>query len=74
MAASWRQMRRVAMVSLAMVSAVSLGCRARDAEAEAAGEIVIERVSDPLRVVDIEVGRAIGRDVIRRFRSPRSPK
>ena len=39
----------------------SLGCRA-DAGEEAGGEIVIERVSDPLRVVEIDVGRAIGPD------------
>jgi hypothetical protein len=62
MAACWRQVRRVATVSLAMCSALSLGCRGADAEGEAGGDIVIERVSDPLRVVEIDVGRAIGPD------------
>ena len=62
MSVCWRQVRQVAMGSLAVLCAVSLGCRGADAEDEERGDIVIERVSDPLRVVAIEVGRAIGPD------------
>jgi hypothetical protein len=62
MAVGWRQVRRVAMGGLAVLTAASLGCRGADAEGEARGDIVIERVTDPLRVVDIDVGRAIGPD------------
>lgn len=62
MAVCWRQRRRVTMASLAMLCAVSLGCGDPDVGAQAAGDVVIERVSDPLRVVEIDVGRAIGPD------------
>jgi hypothetical protein len=48
-------------MSLAMLSGASLGCRA-DAKEEARGDIIIERVSDPLRVVEIDLGRAVGPD------------
>jgi hypothetical protein len=57
----WRDLRRVATASLAIFPGVVLGCRA-DAREEARGDIVIERVSDPLRVVAIDLGRAIGPD------------
>jgi hypothetical protein len=41
-----------------------LGCSAegREQPAMAAGDVVIERVSDPLRIIEIEIGRAIGPD------------
>ena len=61
MSVCWKQLRRVTGVGLTILMAVSLGCRA-DAREEARGDIVIERVSDPLRVVEIDVGRAIGPD------------
>jgi hypothetical protein len=48
-------------MSLVALSGVVLGCRAEGSE-EARGDVVIERVSDPLRVVEIELGRAIGPD------------
>jgi hypothetical protein len=51
----------VALVSLVALSGAVLGCRAEGSE-EARGDVVIERVSDPLRVVEIELGRAIGPD------------
>jgi hypothetical protein len=55
------ELRRATVVSLAALSAVVIGCRAEGSE-EARGDVVIERVSDPLRVVDVELGRAIGPD------------
>jgi hypothetical protein len=61
MSVRWRQLRRVTRAGLAILATVTLGCRA-DAGEEAGGEIVIERVSDPLRVVEIDMGRAIGPD------------
>jgi hypothetical protein len=61
MSARWTEWRRVVTVSVAMLSAASLGCRI-DANEEARGDVVIERVSDPLRVVEIDLGRAIGPD------------
>ena len=61
MLVSWRGLRRVTTASLAILPGVLLGCRA-DAKEESRGDIVIERVSDPLRVVDIDLGRATGPD------------
>jgi hypothetical protein len=61
MSVRWRELRGVVTVSLAMLLGASLGCRA-DGSEEARGDVVIERVSDPLRVVEIDVGRAIGPD------------
>jgi hypothetical protein len=61
MSVCWRQVRKVAVVSFAALSGGLLGCRAEGSE-EAGGDVVIERVSDPLRVVEIELGRAIGPD------------
>jgi hypothetical protein len=55
------ELRRATVVSLAALSAVVIGCRAEGSE-EARGDVVIERMSDPLRVVDVELGRAIGPD------------
>ena len=57
----WSDLRRMTLASLAILPGVVLGCRA-DANEEARGDIVIERVSDPLRVVEIDLGRAIGPD------------
>ena len=54
-------LRRVTVVSVAVLSAVIAGCRAKGAEEER-GDVVIERVTDPLRVVEIDLGRAIGPD------------
>lgn len=58
------QWRRVATASVALVAGLTtLGCRAEGREQTAAsGDVVIERVSDPLRIIDIEIGRAIGPD------------
>ncbi len=61
MSVRWRELRRAMAASLAVISGVSLGCRA-DANEEARGDVVIERVSDPLRIVEIDLGRAIGPD------------
>jgi hypothetical protein len=61
MSVCWKQLRRVTEVGLTILATISLGCRA-DAREEARGDIVIERLSDPLRVVEIDVGRAIGPD------------
>jgi hypothetical protein len=61
MSVRWRELRGVVTVGLAMLLGASLGCRA-DGSEEARGDVVIERVSDPLRVVEIDVGRAIGPD------------
>ena len=52
---------RVMVVGVAVLSAVIAGCRAKGAEEER-GDVVIERVTDPLRVVEIDLGRAIGPD------------
>ncbi|MGQ0712766.1 MAG: hypothetical protein ACT4PJ_03420 [Gemmatimonadaceae bacterium] len=56
--------RRGAVMGVALSAGLTvLGCRAEGREqAAATGDVVIERVSDPLRVVDIETGRAIGPD------------
>jgi hypothetical protein len=51
----------VTVVGVAALSAVMAGCRAKGAEEER-GDVVIERVTDPLRVVEIDLGRAIGPD------------
>jgi hypothetical protein len=56
-----RGLRRVTVVGVAALSAVMAGCRAKGAEEER-GDVVIERVTDPLRVVEIDLGRAIGPD------------
>jgi hypothetical protein len=51
----------VTVVSVAALAVVMAGCRAKGAEEER-GDVVIERVTDPLRVVEIDLGRAIGPD------------
>jgi hypothetical protein len=56
-----RGLRRATVVGIAAMSAVMAGCRAKGAEEER-GDVVIERVTDPLRVVEIDLGRAIGPD------------
>ena len=61
MSVRWSELRRVTTVSLAILSGVLLGCRG-DGNEESRGDVVIERVSDPLRVVEIDIGRAIGPD------------
>ena len=61
MSASWNGLRRGAAVGLMTISGLMLGCRAEGSE-ESRGDVVIERVSDPLRVVEIDLGRAIGPD------------
>jgi hypothetical protein len=61
MSLRWWQLRRVTTVSLAVLVGASLGCGA-DANEEARGDVIIERVSDPLRVVEIDLGRALGPD------------
>lgn len=64
MSVSWRRLRRATVAGLAGLAAfggVALGCRAEGSE-EARGDVVIERVSDPLRVVEVDLGRAIGPD------------
>ena len=57
----WRELRRTTVAAVAVVSAVTLSCRAEGSE-EARGDVVIERVSDPLRVVEVDLGRAVGPD------------
>jgi hypothetical protein len=49
------------MAGVAALSVITIGCRA-DGSEEARGDVVIERLSDPLRVVEIDVGRSIGPD------------
>jgi hypothetical protein len=49
------------MGALAVLSVLTIGCRAEGSE-ESRGDVVIERVTDPLRVVEIDIGRAIGPD------------
>ena len=61
MSMRWNELRRVTAVSLAILSGATLGCRA-DGSEESRGDVVIERVSDPLRIVEIDVGSAIGPD------------
>jgi hypothetical protein len=61
MSARWNRMRRAAAVAFTAVSGILVGCRAEGTE-ESQGDVVIERVSDPLRVVEIDLGRAIGPD------------
>jgi hypothetical protein len=61
MSASWKRLRTATVVALTALSGVLLGCRAEGSE-ESQGDVVIERVSDPLRVVEIDLGRAIGPD------------
>ena len=57
------QRRRVAAVSVALIAGLmGLGCRAEGGEQAASGDVIIERVSDPLRIIDVEIGRAIGPD------------
>lgn len=60
----WIQQRRLAVASVALAAGFTgLGCTAEGREQTAAtGDVVIERVSDPLRIIDIEIGRAIGPD------------
>lgn len=57
----WKELRRGAIVSSTVLSGAVLGCMA-DASQEARAAIVIERVTDPLRVVAVDVGRGIGPD------------
>ena len=62
MQVQWSQRKRAALASVILVSGLSVaGCRAEGRE-QSSGDVVIERVSDPLRVVDIEIGRSIGPD------------
>ena len=65
MLARLNRQRRMVAASAALVAGLTgLGCSAegREQPAMATGDVVIERVSDPLRILDIEVGRAIGPD------------
>lgn len=64
MLVQWIQRTRLAAVSMALAAAfTALGCSAEGREQTAAsGDIVIERVSDPLRIIEIEIGRAVGPD------------
>jgi len=64
MSVRWLELRKATVVTLVAVSGAVIGCRAAGSEqdTEAGGDVVIERVSDPLRVVDVELGRAIGPD------------
>lgn len=55
------QQRTLVRMTTAGLAILVLGCRA-DAREEGRGDVVIERVSDPLRVVEIDLGRAIGPD------------
>ena len=61
MSVRWRELRTATLVGLATFSGAVLGCRAEGSE-ESRGDVVIERVTDPLRVVEIDLGRAIGPD------------
>lgn len=59
------EVRRVAAVGAVLIAVLTgLGCSAegREQTGAATGDVVIERVSDPLRIIDIEIGRAIGPD------------
>ena len=59
---SSRRRSVVALSVVLMAGMTGLGCRAEGREQAATGDVVIERVSDPLRIIDIEIGRAIGPD------------
>ena len=61
MAVCGRPAWQATMVSVAMLSGALLGCRV-DAREEGRGDVVIERVGDPLRVVDIDIGRGLAPD------------
>lgn len=61
MSARWKRLRKVTAVGFAAASGVLAGCGAEGSE-ESRGDVVIERVTDPLRVVEIDLGRAIGPD------------
>lgn len=61
MSVSSRRVRRATLVGLTAVSGAMLGCRAEGSE-ESRGDVVIERNSDPLRVIEVDLGRAIGPD------------
>jgi hypothetical protein len=61
MSTGWRAVRHTTIVSVAILSGALPGCRA-DANEEARGDVVIQRVSDPLRVVAIDIGRGLGPD------------
>ncbi len=70
----WKEVRRGAIVTSAVLSGAMSGCTA-DASQEARAAVVIERVTDPLRVVAVEVGHGIGPDqrvvdVTAEFQSP----
>jgi hypothetical protein len=64
MLVQWIRQGRLAVLGALLVAGVAaFGCSAEGREQTAAsGDVVIERVSDPLRIIDIEVGRAIGPD------------
>ena len=64
MSVRWTELRKAMVVGLVALSGAVMGCRAAGSEQdeEAGGDVVIQRVSDPLRVVDVELGRAIGPD------------
>lgn len=57
----WKELQRGAIVTSAVLSGAMNGCTA-DASQEARAAVVIERVTDPLRVVAVEVGPGIGPD------------
>lgn len=61
MSVCWKELRRGAIVTSAVLTGAMSGCTA-DASQEARAAVVIERVSDPLRVVAVEVGPGIGPD------------
>jgi hypothetical protein len=61
MSVHWKALPRTTTTTLAMLAAAVIGCQA-DANQEARGDVVIERVSDPLRVVAVDLGNAIGPD------------
>ena len=62
MSVRWSELSRATVMGLAAMAVVALGCRGAEGTEEERGDIVIERVSDPLRVVEVDVGRAIGPD------------
>ncbi|HEU5185692.1 MAG TPA: hypothetical protein VFU01_14055 [Gemmatimonadaceae bacterium] len=61
MSVCWKELRRGAIVTSAMLLGAMSGCTA-DASQDARAAVVIERVTDPLRVVSVEVGTGIGPD------------
>jgi hypothetical protein len=61
MSVRWNKLTNSIMAGLTALSVITIGCRAEGSE-EARGDVVIERLTDPLRVVEIDVGRSIGPD------------